>query len=303
MRLLTRFTGPIILTEPSAFLPHELLKGEYSAYCVAVARLSRPRTLSQSAEISLVSLELPAGRSVARSARILPMIRPRPILRSMLGGVHQSARTASTSDLPCRGTCKKDEFVKPDESDELAKSALDFAPKILHSSLGRAVAGQPMRNAAFQELRDAVLNSVASEHSKRNYAKALVKGYALCEERKQPLSRALLMEYRAAMLEKRLSASTVDVRLSAVRRLIGEAQRNRVIGAEEAANLAGVPNFSRKGTRLGNWLTRHRAKMLVTVPERSRIKGKRDYVILAPLLRCALPRLGTGQLGHRFPAC
>jgi hypothetical protein len=34
------------------------------------------------------------------------------------------------------------------------------------------------------------------------------------------------MEYRAAMLEKRLSASTVNVRLSAVRKLIGEAQRN-----------------------------------------------------------------------------
>nr|WP_242618396.1 hypothetical protein [Edaphobacter modestus] len=41
--------------------------------------------------------------------------------------------------------------------------------------------------------------------------------FALCEERKQPLSRALLMEYRAAMLEKKLSASTVNVRLSAVR--------------------------------------------------------------------------------------
>ena len=29
------------------------------------------------------------------------------------------------------------------------------------------------RNAAFRELREMVLNSVASEHSKRNYAKAL----------------------------------------------------------------------------------------------------------------------------------
>jgi hypothetical protein len=36
-----------------------------------------------------------------------------------------------------------------------------------------------------------VLNSVASEHSKRNYAEALDEVFALCEERKQPLSRAL----------------------------------------------------------------------------------------------------------------
>jgi integrase len=159
-----------------------------------------------------------------------------------------------------------------------------------------AVESQLNRNAAFQELRDMVLNSVASEHSKRNYAKALDEVYALCEERKQPLSRALLMEYRAAMLEKQLSASTVNVRLSAVRKLVGEAQRNGIIGAEEAANLAGVPNLSQKGTRLGNWLTRDQAKELLTVPDRSKIKGKRDYVILALLLGCALRRQELASL-------
>jgi hypothetical protein len=47
------------------------------------------------------------------------------------------------------------------------------------------------RAAAFQALREMVLNSVASEHSKRNYAEALDEVFALCEERKQPLSRAL----------------------------------------------------------------------------------------------------------------
>ena len=111
----------------------------------------------------------------------------------------------------------------------------------------------------------------------------------------QPFSRALLMEYRAAMLEKKLSASTVNVRLSAVRKLIGEAQRNGIIGAEEAANLAGVPNLPQKGTRLGNWLTRDQAKELLTVPDRSTIKGKRDYVILS-LLWAAL------YAGRSWPA-
>jgi hypothetical protein len=58
-----------------------------------------------------------------------------------------------------------------------------------------SVESQLNRNAAFRELREMVLNSVMSEHSKRNYAKALDEIFALCEERKQPLSRALLMEY------------------------------------------------------------------------------------------------------------
>jgi hypothetical protein len=35
------------------------------------------------------------------------------------------------------------------------------------------------------------------------------------------------MEYRAMMLEKKLSASTINVRLSAVRKLIWEARRKK----------------------------------------------------------------------------
>jgi integrase len=141
-----------------------------------------------------------------------------------------------------------------------------------------------------------VLNSVASEHSKRNYAKALDEVFTQCANRSQGLSRALIMEYPAAMLEKKLSASTVNVRLSAVRKLVGEAQRNGVIGAEDAANIAGVPNLSQKGSRLGNWLTRDQAKELLTVPDRSKIKGERDYAILALLLGCALRRQELASL-------
>ena len=152
------------------------------------------------------------------------------------------------------------------------------------------------RSAAIRALREMVLNSVVSEHSKRNYAKALDEVFTLCANRSQGLSRALLMEYRAAMLEKKLSASTVNVRLSAVRKLVGEAQRNGIIDAEDAANLAGVPNLSQKGTRLGNWLTRDQAKELLTVPDRSKIKGERDYAILALLLGCALRRQELASL-------
>jgi integrase len=155
---------------------------------------------------------------------------------------------------------------------------------------------QPDRSAAILALREMVLNSVVSEHSKRNYAKALDEVFTLCANRSQGLSRALLMEYRAAMVEKKLSASTVNVRLSAVRKLVGEAQRNGIIDAEEAANLAGVPNLSQKGTRLGNWLTREQAKELLTVPDRSKIKGERDYAILALLLGCALRRQELASL-------
>jgi site-specific recombinase XerD len=89
------------------------------------------------------------------------------------------------------------------------------------------------------------------------------------------------MEYRAAMVEKKLSASTVNVRLSAVRKLVGEAQRNGPSTLKRPQTSPVFPTFSQKGTRLGNWLTRDQAKELLTVPDRSKIKGERDYAILA----------------------
>jgi integrase len=139
---------------------------------------------------------------------------------------------------------------------------------------------------AQQRLRRMVLDSVPSPNSRRNYAKALDDLFALSAGR--PLTRALFMEYRASM--EALAPSTINVRLSAVRKLVAEARRNGLIGVEDAASLSEVPNIRQKGTRLGNWLTREQAKELLAIPDRSTLKGKRDYVILALLVGCALRR-------------
>jgi integrase len=72
--------------------------------------------------------------------------------------------------------------------------------------------------------------------------------------------------------------------------MVSEARKNGMLGAEEAANLTGVPSLPQKGIRLGNWLTREQARELLAVPDRSTLKGKRDYLILAILVGCALRR-------------
>jgi hypothetical protein len=69
-----------------------------------------------------------------------------------------------------------------------------------------------------------------------------------------------------------LSPSTVNVRLSAVRKVVAEPRRNGMIGVEDAGSLSEVPNIRQKGTRLGNWLTREQAKELLAVPDRSTLK-------------------------------
>ena len=93
-----------------------------------------------------------------------------------------------------------------------------------------------------------------------------------------------------------LAASTINVRLSAVRRLVQEARHAGMLDAEEAARLCDVPNIRERGTRLGNWLTKEQVRELLTVPDRSTLKGKRDYVILGLLVGCALRRRELASL-------
>ena len=142
----------------------------------------------------------------------------------------------------------------------------------------------------LDELRMAVLNGVTADNSKRNYALALDELSAFCRERQHPISRTLILEFRAAMLDRNLSASTINVKLAAVRKLVGEAKRAGVITAEESSQMEDVSNVRQNGVRLGNWLTKEQARELLAVPDRSTLKGKRDYVILALLTGCALRR-------------
>jgi integrase len=145
---------------------------------------------------------------------------------------------------------------------------------------------------AQQRLRRMVVDSLPSPHSRRNYAKALDDLFAFSAGR--PLTRELLMEYRASI--ESLSASTINVRLSAIRKMVSEARKNGMLSAEDAASLTGIPNLRQQGTRLGNWLTKEQAKELLAVPDRSTLKGKRNYVILALLVGCALRRQELASL-------
>ncbi len=149
------------------------------------------------------------------------------------------------------------------------------------------------------ELKRMVLDSVISANSKRNYAQAMDGLFLFSAGR--PLTRALLMEWRATMDEQ--APSTINVRLSAVRKMVAEARRNGMLGAEEAANLTDIPNVRQQGTRLGNWLTKEQARELLSVPARNTLKGKRDYAILALLVGCGLSERSWPGCRWRISRC
>lgn len=150
-------------------------------------------------------------------------------------------------------------------------------------------------DARLMRLKQRVVDSLAAANSKRNYGQALDHLFTFAAGR--PLSRELLLAWRASMEQQ--SPSTVNVRLSAMRSLISEARRAGMLSSEDADQLTDIPNIKQAGTRKGNWLTREQAKELLAVPDRTKLKGKRDYVILSLLVACALRRTELAELDVR----
>jgi integrase len=142
-------------------------------------------------------------------------------------------------------------------------------------------------------------NSLVSAHTKRAYAAAFDQFFALVTETGRPVSRAILMDYRAQMVDERLSASTINVRLSAIRKLITEARDNNLVDPVEAARILSVPGVPMRGVRLGNWLSVQEAKRLLAVPDCETLTGKRAFAILSLLLYCALRRDELSRLEMR----
>ena len=135
-------------------------------------------------------------------------------------------------------------------------------------------------------LTDSVLASLHAGNTRRVYSRAIADLTAF--SRGKPLTRMTLLRWRKSM--KNLSSSTVNVRLSAIRKLLAEAFSAKLISAEEMTDLLTVDGVPRRGARIGNWLTLEQARALLRAPNRKSLKGKRDYCILAILLGCALRR-------------
>jgi len=153
--------------------------------------------------------------------------------------------------------------------------------------------------AGWEKLKALALDSVTSPYSRRAYASALndfLTWYRA--ESRPPISKAAVNAYKAHLEAAGLSASTINVRLSAVRKLIAEAADNGLIPLELAAGIARVRGVARRGVRLGNWLDRRQAERLIQAPDASTLTGKRDRALFAVLIGCGLRR--SEAVGLRF---
>jgi integrase len=152
----------------------------------------------------------------------------------------------------------------------------------------------PKRTLALPDLEQskaAVLNTLTSKSGQRSYDRAItdfVDWY--CSEPRLAFNRTVVLRYRIYLEQKHYAATTINLRLAAVRRVAYEAADSGLLSPELAAGIRRVKGVRRIGVRIGNWLTAEQSKRLLAGADRESLPGKRNYAMLAMLIGCGLRR-------------
>jgi integrase len=83
---------------------------------------------------------------------------------------------------------------------------------------------------------------------------------------------------------------TINLHLSAIRRLADEAAESGWLSPELAIGIRRVKGVKRLGRRVGNWLTGDQARELLNAASQSTLRGRRDAALIGLLLGCGLRR-------------
>src|SRR5208283_2091760 len=154
----------------------------------------------------------------------------------------------------------------------------------------------------WQKLKALVLDSVSSPITKRVYNLGLDEFFAWLsvQEPRPGFTKATVSAWRVALEARGLGAVSINVRITAVRKLAVEAADNGLLAPELASGIARIKGVASKGVRLGNWLSLKQAQSLLNAPDIGTMKGLRDRAIIAVLLGCGLRRSEVAALtmGH-----
>jgi site-specific recombinase XerD len=154
-----------------------------------------------------------------------------------------------------------------------------------------------LRLPDLDHTKAAVLNSLSSPHSRRNYKFAMEQFITwYCSEPRLVLNRAVVLRFRLYLESLGLAAGTINQRLAAVRRLADESADSGLLSPELAAGICRVKSVKQLGSRLGNWLSSDQAKLLLENADGEDLRSIRDLAMMAVLLGCGLRRAELSAL-------
>ncbi|MEB2362474.1 MAG: site-specific integrase [Bryobacterales bacterium] len=148
-----------------------------------------------------------------------------------------------------------------------------------------------LRLPDLEQSKTAVLNSLTSPSSRRSYDHAIREFTDwYCSEPRLAFNKTVVTRYRIFLEQAHYAASTINLRLAAVRRLAYEAPDADLLSPDLAAGIRRVKGVRKHGVRLGNWLTIEQGQTLLRTFDRNTLRGKRNYAMVAVLLGCGLRR-------------
>src|SRR3954453_16086879 len=151
--------------------------------------------------------------------------------------------------------------------------------------------------AQGQRLKGMVLDSVSSPITRRVYNLGLSEFFEWYGREPRPgFTKAIVAAWRVALEARGLGTVSINVRITAVRKLAVEAADNGLLAPDLANGISRVKGVASKGIRLGNWLSVQQAQKLLNAPDATTTKGRRDRAILAVLLGCGLRRSEVAAL-------
>jgi site-specific recombinase XerD len=149
----------------------------------------------------------------------------------------------------------------------------------------------------WHKLKTLVLDSVSSPITRRVYNLGLDEFFEWFGREPRPgFTKATVSAWRVALEARGLGAVSINVRITAVRKLAVEAADNGLLAPELASGITRVKGVASKGVRVGNWLSIQQAQKLLNAPDATTTKGLRDRAILAVLLGCGLRRSEVAAL-------
>jgi site-specific recombinase XerD len=149
----------------------------------------------------------------------------------------------------------------------------------------------PITAKHFEPIINLVTNAVTSPHTKVAYARALAGFIEWYQRVGSPgLSKATVQAHITYLRAEGITASSINQRLTALRKFAREAADNNLIDEPTALAISRVEGVRVEGRRLGNWLSQKQAQALLETPDTSTVKGLRDRAVLAILLGCGLRR-------------
>src|SRR5271170_2736227 len=148
------------------------------------------------------------------------------------------------------------------------------------------------RTSEWRRLKALVLDSVSSPITRRVYNLGLDEFIAWFMEEPQPagFTKATVMAWRVVLEARKLGPISINVRITAVRKLAVEAADNGLLAPELASGIARIKGVRAHGVRVGNWLSLQQAQALLNAPDVGTKKGLRDRAMFATLLGCGLRR-------------